>query len=100
MHAASFGVAIDVAERKQQDRNEEGDKGDDPGHCQRGKDGFIAEGLVRENAVVSGNEVEIDGDADDDGEQPEYDAGPHQPLGDDAQFLCEFGAFALPAEAD
>jgi hypothetical protein len=101
IHAAALGVAIDVAKHKQHERQGESQTGDDSKESEAGQESAIAQAFVSREDWAAGLKVaEVDAQADDETEGVENDAGPHNPFGDDAQFLAKRGTLALAAEAD
>lgn len=102
MHAAALGVLVNVTEHEEECREEDGTGGD---HASQGEAGGnrIAEPfrVGREKiTLIVPHVVNVGGDADDNGDEPESDAGPEQPARNDAEFVAESGALALPAESD
>ncbi len=85
MHAAALRVFIDVAEHEKRARKNKGNGGNHPGHGQAG-DHRVHKHLHigREIVQIVLHVVEVDRTADDDCNEPERDASPHQPSGDDA----------------
>ncbi len=113
VHAASLGVAINVAERKNENREKGRHEGDDPCKPQAGENRITAQGIVREDGIAGMHVVEIDASADDQRQDVKSHTRPHEPLGENAEFFAkggalgenaEFfakgGALALPAEAN
>src|SRR6266850_1357704 len=100
VHATSLGVAINVAERKNENREKGRHEGDYPCKPQAGENRITAQGIVREDGIAGMHVVEIDASADDQRQDVKSDTRPHEPLGENAEFFAKGGAFALPAKAN
>ncbi len=100
MHAATLGVAIDVAQDEEH-AGKDNCAASDRGEKQNaGNLRLATEAIIGKYGVLRPHVVQIDADADDESKQPQRDAGENQPARNDAQFFSELGPFALAAKAD
>jgi hypothetical protein len=101
IHAPALGVAIDIAEREKQNRDENRGKGDNSAELKIGKLRVVAERFIAWEYPSAGlKAIVIDGEAYDEGDDVEKEAQHNEPLRDDAKLIAEAAVFALAAEAD